>query len=165
MVKFGNIPIVEFIRQLSRGQIPTTFYFRPLSKTKISSLECCRFGKIPKVTFQAIVYLNREVILTIYSIFFKPTDKFSVAYWCTWQSGSTADSTALHRQHFQCGRDKISQEFNSCSSVDHAMHVLHHSGHSGICHSTLIQEIQKSCKSHWRANDRSNGWNSNGKDM
>ena len=54
MVKFGHIPIVEFIRQLSRGQIPTTFYFRPLSKTKISSLECCRFGKIPEVTFQAI---------------------------------------------------------------------------------------------------------------
>ena len=45
MVKFGNIPRVEFIRQLSRGQIPRRFYFRPLSKTKISSLECCRFGK------------------------------------------------------------------------------------------------------------------------
>ena len=32
------------------------------------------------VSWVRYVYLNREVILTIYSIFFKPTDKFSVAY-------------------------------------------------------------------------------------
>ena len=50
----GNFPIAEFIRQLSKGQILTTLLFRPLSKPQISSLECCRFGEIPKATFQAI---------------------------------------------------------------------------------------------------------------
>ena len=55
MVKFGTFLLVEFIRQLPKGQIPKTFYFRLLSITKISTLECCRFGKIPEVTFQAII--------------------------------------------------------------------------------------------------------------
>ena len=56
----GNFPIAEFIRQLSKGQILTTLLFRPLSKPQISSLECCRFGEIPKATFQAILNIQLD---------------------------------------------------------------------------------------------------------
>ena len=65
----GSIPIAEIIRQLSRGQILTTSLFRPLSKAKISSLECCRFGNIPDSKFW--LWKVAEIIMLLESDLWK----------------------------------------------------------------------------------------------